>query len=358
MEIQEALRILDLPDSATEEDIINAHRELIKIHHPDVNPNSNLSYNINQAKDLLIQKIKSNNEKSLALVITDALVKYKQFEKWEQEKKNEIDLLILENSRKPRNRIAYLRNLSATLTFFTVVFGYFLSSTNNYLEINKKSETVSSEFIKRALSKDPSIFKEIEKKRMFLKKSVNKRDSVQILRNINILQKYDSEVFFDSIYLNNPIYKKRVDDLFKEYQNESDEKVKQTKSSLILIGLIGSIFVAFVHLKLKKYDDNVEAFKLQIDNKSKLRSILLLKSSNIDSKPKLISESELLNFIHDIFFDSSGQFLKHRTLINLGRNLELHDLERILLLKFEEKDFIKEDGYDNQTGDTIFKILI
>jgi len=54
----EALQILGLADSASRDDIINAHRRLIQRMHPDRGGSDYLAARINLAKDVLLQSMK------------------------------------------------------------------------------------------------------------------------------------------------------------------------------------------------------------------------------------------------------------------------------------------------------------
>jgi len=57
MTTEEAHRILGLDDTATKEDIIEAHRKLIQKIHPDRGGNDYLATKINQAKDYLLKEL-------------------------------------------------------------------------------------------------------------------------------------------------------------------------------------------------------------------------------------------------------------------------------------------------------------
>ena len=49
-----ALEVLNLPEGASQEDILRAHRELIKRVHPDRGGSSYLAAEVNRARDVLV----------------------------------------------------------------------------------------------------------------------------------------------------------------------------------------------------------------------------------------------------------------------------------------------------------------
>ncbi len=58
MDIDEALKILDLKADYNKADVIETHRKLIQKLHPDRGGNDYLAAKLNQAKDLLLEKFK------------------------------------------------------------------------------------------------------------------------------------------------------------------------------------------------------------------------------------------------------------------------------------------------------------
>jgi hypothetical protein len=54
-DISEALGILGLTNNPTKEQIIRAHRDKMRIHHPDLGGNQFIAAKINWAKDVLVK---------------------------------------------------------------------------------------------------------------------------------------------------------------------------------------------------------------------------------------------------------------------------------------------------------------
>ena len=58
--ISEALKILELPESYTEDEVKAAHKRLIQKNHPDTGGSQYLASKINEARDILLENLKQH----------------------------------------------------------------------------------------------------------------------------------------------------------------------------------------------------------------------------------------------------------------------------------------------------------
>lgn len=333
MEIREAYEVLGLEIDALEEDITEAYKKLIKIHHPDKNSESELSYKLNEARELLLAYSQNEANKEVALYVSHALMNIRETDKKEREIRNEIDLLISSGVSSKRNRIEKYRNYSIVGTFLLAVLTFISSSSNGIFD---------------------SYF--------------NKQNTYEIMNEI-ALEMYPKT---DSMGLNNDLYTHPLDSLYlydEKFRNtvktrEEIYKSRDTKSVMIktMFGLYAAILVfavAFFQMRIKQYDSDLEQFKKIIDIKSKLKRLILKITEEYRLEMNCIEESTLLDCI-ELIFNNSKFDLKDEQLnqcLKLGQKLAITDLGRIVLLKFVEKDIIIEiDSPESNTQGVWYKV--
>ena len=65
LSVVEARRVLELPALAGREEILDAHRRLIRRVHPDAGGSSDLAHRVNAARDILLSELNRAETKSL-----------------------------------------------------------------------------------------------------------------------------------------------------------------------------------------------------------------------------------------------------------------------------------------------------
>lgn len=317
--------------------VVKAYIELIKQHHPDKGEESNMSYLLNEAKDTLLKNLHSNNDRTVAVIVTNALTKYREAERKEQELKTEVHNLIHEHSSKPKSRIETYRNLSIIITFLAALVTFIGSTTNSFLD-SSTNTTPSSDFIINTLLKDYSLYDR---------------------HNYNLDSAYTAQTEYrlDSLYATNSFYKKRVDEAYSYEMRSQKALIKQAKLILLLFTAMGGILIAYIQMRLKRYEHLLESFKSKIDQKAKLKKLLRLVCKEHERLPMIISETQLYERIKKIFSSYQFDFMYElEEAIKLGKRLEIEDLEKIIVLKFKEKSLIEETAPDNESDETFYTL--
>lgn len=345
MDIDEAYAILGLPKGANEEEIDSAYKDLIKKHHPDKAGDSELSYKLNEAREILIGYLTAKNSTAVALIVTSALSQYREAEKKEAELRNELNQFINELSKRPKSKIERLRNYLIVGTFAAAILTFITNSSNGFLSLSSTFYP-DTKFVE---------------------------DSLQLIRSLSqdsvVTQgsSSDSTRTKDSIYIAEQLlYKKRIDNKVKEMAYEKKEYEFSRKKykamvelQMMLMTSFGVVFIAYMQMRLKTYESNLESFKNRIDNKSKLKKLLRVITSTNGYTKKEIPEYLLQHFIKNLFYDSP-KATKHiyelSDAIDLGKKLEITDLEKIIILKFSEKNLIVESNIKDETDETYYSI--
>jgi hypothetical protein len=345
MEIDEAYKILGLSNGANEEEVNSSYKELIKKHHPDKSGDSEFSYSLNEARDTLVNYLTSKNSKAVALIVTAALSKYREADKREAELRNELNQIINELSKRPKSKIERLRNYLIIATFAAAILTFITSSSNGLLSLS------STLYPDRYSAEDSLKFM----------RSILSQDSVFSEASIS-----DSSRIIDSIYNANQLYKKRIDNELrvmaykkKEYELSRKKYKEMIGLQLTLMTSFGILFIAYMQMKLKAYESNLESFKTKIDNKSKLKKLLRVITNGNRYSKKEIPEYLLQLFIKNLFYDSPKENKLSYELhdaVELGKKLELTDLEKIIILKFSEKSLIEESSLKDETDEIYYSI--
>jgi hypothetical protein len=343
MEITEAYNILGLAKEANQEEIAIAYKNLIKKHHPDKSPDSAYSYSLNEARDTLIDYLNSKDNKAVALVVATALSKYREADRKETELRHELNQLINELSKRPKSKIERLRNFSIIATFLGAVFTLVANSSNSLVTLNWQPE------------------KDIQYDSVVLLDQMLRLDST-----VNIESLDYSIDFVDSVFRMNQKFKKRFENdlkkiAFEKGWNDRTRKLYegQIKMMLLFMTSCGVFWIAYIQMRLKAYESNLETFKGRIDNKSKLRKLLrMILNLNNYTKP-LIPEYQLQLFIRSVFYGNQKKTELSYELhgaIELGKKLEIEDLEKIMILKLAEKDLIEESNFKDETDETYYAV--
>lgn len=324
MEIQEAYEILELDVNATETDLNDSYKRLIKIHHPDKNSDSDFSYKLNEAKQLLIEYLNNKSSREVALYVSHALMNIRKTDKKEIEIRNEIELLITTGIKSKKNRIERYRNYSIVGTFIIAVLSFISYSSNGFFDsyFNSRSQNeimieVANKMYKPTLDSLNSI----------KQSTVYKLDSLYI---------YD-EKFRNNVKTREEIYKTR------------DTKSAMIKTMLGSYAALLILAVAFFQMRVKQYDSDLEQLKKIIDIKFILKRLLLTIVESYKLDQNSIEESHLIDSIVLTFNNEKHRYkeLQLNKCIELGRKLSITDLGRILLLKLLEKDLITEIDQPN-----------
>ena len=341
MEIEEAYKILGLSNEANEDEVNSAYKELIKKHHPDKTGESEFSYSLNEARDTIVSYLASKNSRAVALIVTTALSKYREADKREAEIKNELDQIINELSKRPKSRIERLRNYLIVGTFIAAIIAFITNSSNSLLSL---SSTLYPD-------------------------KYTTEDSLRIVRSMLNQDSISTNTILGSTRSVDSVYKtnqERIDTELKKLSNEKKlyeldrKRYKEIMQlQMILISSFGVVLIAYMQMKLKTYESNLESFRVKIDNKSKLKKLLrLIITANSYSK-KLVPEYLLQHFIKNLFYETSKDTKLSYELddaIALGKKLEITDLEKIIILKFSEKNLIEESSIKDDTDETYYSI--
>jgi|GEM_PF-4852323 len=318
-----ALRILGLEGQADKESILDSYRKLVQLHHPDKNPNDTFIYELNEAKNVLLDDSSEQDTKTLAVIVTNALLKYRETEQKEAEYKNEASLLLAEKVKPRRNKITQLRDLSIFAAFIMAIVGFAITSINGFLDFSYENDNGAIQYSREVLQNDSMI------------KTIN----------------------YDSLYLNDSSQKKKVDNYYTNTIKKSEKKRNSMYKfmGLFIIGF-GGVLIAQLQMRLKRYDTALEEFKSYIDSRIKLKSLLL----DIITQNKLIenriAEESLKKFIGKYFSDRSLNKSQFESIIESGNRLQIDDVGKIIVLKFLEKKLIEEGDFSNQN--IVYNILI
>lgn len=318
-----ALRILGLKEPVDKKVIAEAYRKLAQAHHPDKYPDDTFIYELNEAKNVLLGESANRGNMALSVIVTNALMKYREAEQKEVEYKNEASLLLSEKVKPRRNKITQLRDLSAVATFFMAVVGFSMTSMSGFLDFTYENDNDAVRYSKDFLEKDSTI------------KTKN----------------------HDSLYFNDTNYKKKVDNY---YTNTIKKEEKKRNGIYKLIGVFmigfGGVLIARIQMKLKRYDTNLDEFKSHIDSRVKLKSLLLDIITKNQIGENKVSEDDLKTLIHHYFAVGHLNDSQFKSIIDLAMRLQLDDIEKIIVLKFLEKKLIEEREFKEQN--IVYNILI
>lgn len=169
-------------------------------------------YKLNEAKETLLKTLKEPESRALSIIVTNALNKYREGEKREQEFKNEASILLTEKIKTRRGQITYLRDISILGTVGLAILSFIITSTNGFLDFSYENDKGAIEYSKDALSNDSTI------------KAKN----------------------YDSLYLKDANYKKKIVTITQQLLK------KKKKREILYINFLDFLFWEWVEFGLHK----------------------------------------------------------------------------------------------------------